>query len=395
MQFGKYCKVFPGMGLLRLAELSGSMRAQIEAMITKQLEEMANGAGAMEVEARLAGGAHPEGSELSYRRLASSDAYADRDSFVLSAVAGREVAAPPGMSSTVQQAARQLVPYPFGRTVLPALHAGATTVTAGGGNATEQHGATAAPAGLRFLRRLQEAAAASEGSRADDDVGGGNPYARLYGPLMRHATAERRRLAAAADERRRLQGFPYSASDVKRSSAAIGQLITATGQGPRDGCIGGSVPLAVFFQRLIYVRSTVIVVVIPVTLEIFMDGVNRLDLGVSLCIDRREMTLSLIPAKNFAAGANVVVSVAIANARLSIIANILTTALLPTLSFGLDTGGGLRAGLQMRLLFRAFSIVTYASVQFFLFDFIDGDLCFYWVDWCVVVAAAGGVVVGG
>ena len=62
------------------------------------------------------------------------------------------------------------------------------------------------------------------------------------------------------------------------------------------------------------------------------------------------------------AGVGVAATVPIAIAQLTIAVNLLTTALVPTLTMGLDTGGGFRAALQARLLMKPYSVVCALAI---------------------------------
>jgi hypothetical protein len=373
-RFGKYCKVMPGMGFLKLADLSPGLRAQLEAQLAEYMAEMGPGGAKMPTSIRGSGSSRPGGSAPSYRMLASNDAYADRDTLVATAVAGRSLGGRRvEHESTVQLAARALVDYPYGRTRL-----------ARGGDDDDGGDDGEAPVGLRYLRRLSaEAEVDVTISTTTSAVEGeGDPYAAVYGPLVARASSSARRLVAkhgASAAARRLPGFPYTPEDEARASAAIQELVAEVGQAPTDGCIAGTTKLASYFQRILSIQSTIIVVVVPVTLSASLDGIARLDLGVSFCIDRREFTLTVVPSMNFQAMASVAINLAIVSGDLTIAANLLTTALIPTLSFGLDTGGGFRAALQMTLAMRPFSIEVSAGVRFFAFDFIKRKVCLKWI----------------
>lgn len=103
-----------------------------------------------------------------------------------------------------------------------------------------------------------------------------------------------------------------------------------------------------------------------------------MDIAGALCIDRREVGLTLIPMFRLRATATIAISIVIAKAGVGVEASLVATAFVPVLTFGLDTAGGLRAAFEMRLVLQPFAITFFAFVQFFGFNFISFSFCLKW-----------------
>ena len=60
---------------------------------------------------------------------------------------------------------------------------------------------------------------------------------------------------------------------------------------------------------------------------------------------------------------------------MSLDVTLISMAPIPTLTFGLDTAGGFRVALEMRMIITPPSIRWWIFVQFFFIDYISPDIC--------------------
>ena len=89
----------------------------------------------------------------------------------------------------------------------------------------------------------------------------------------------------------------------------------------------------------------------------------------AICIDRRELSISLIPMFRLRANVQVMLPSFIITVGFGLEADIFTTALVGTLTFGLDTAGGFRVAFEMRLVTRPFGFRIFVSLSTFFVQF--------------------------
>jgi hypothetical protein len=237
-----------------------------------------------------------------WAEAASHDGDAYRDSFVASALARRRVHAV--APSSVQRAAMgDIASALAGYTALPDGSSDGLVLLAPGLRA-------AAP-----RRRLLDATQTGAGGRAGAAAaasgadGVANPYSLLYGPVWgaRAAlAAPRSRLRALANvvQAKKESGCGTSFEDAD-VDLGLGDLSPID---LRDACIGGSMPVFSGTRNLYTYFTLYIVVVIPVEFTASLDMDARVDLAGSLCIDKREVQLTLIPGARLRASVSVAIS---------------------------------------------------------------------------------------
>lgn len=105
----------------------------------------------------------------------------------------------------------------------------------------------------------------------------------------------------------------------------------------------------------------------------------KIDIGGCLCIDRKELSLALIPTLRIRASASISLDLGIMQIGMGIEADILTIALVPTIVFGLDTGGGFRASIEGRLVLAPFGMRFYVMLTTFFLQLLPKfGLCLEW-----------------
>lgn len=113
--------------------------------------------------------------------------------------------------------------------------------------------------------------------------------------------------------------------------------------------------------------------VFPLVLLRGAGAMMRLDLAVQFCLDRREMSVSLIPAFTVVFGMRARLILYIVQLEFGMDIAILTSAMIPTVTLGLDTAGGFRATLQLRMAMEIFRIVVIARLRFFFINMLSGE----------------------
>ena len=245
---------------------------------------------------------------LLYTDVSSHDGSAHRDSYVRSFIARREVHAVE--QSPSQREARAALPLPFGRTVLPAF-------VSQGGRRLYAH---LDDLGSGRIRELQQAALPS--ARVMPDSRFESTYGRLYGSLwygdgqLSHPTPRGGNVTSSA--------LVVAAADARRLQADLGDLAP---QGESDGCLAGSMMLYEKAKVLFEQRSTQIIVIIPVTFKIQLTANFRVDIGGALCIDKRQITISLIPSAVLSVSASASIDLGVVYAGVGIEADIMAIAL--------------------------------------------------------------------
>ena len=266
-----------------------------------------------------------------FSAIAAHDGNAARDSLVASMVAQRELTVV--SRSLSQLEALELAPELAPRHTLTAVPRGdgsfvLTDLSLGGE-------VSALAPGAPFGRRLSSHTAAQ-----DAPVDGLSPYETVYGPLWHR------------DE----HGLETSGG---RRLFDIGDLSPF---GEEGGCISGSMKL---FEKTKPIKEKtkfiLIAGIVPVDFMVgaYMDATA--DMGGALCISKRSVALTLIPAVRLRAVAQAALNLAIVKGGIGVEATLATTALVPILTFGLNTGGGFRVALEMRMVIIPFSIRFYGE----------------------------------
>lgn len=154
-------------------------------------------------------------------------------------------------------------------------------------------------------------------------------------------------------------------------------LSVPAGEVDQSSCLGARINLFsksyIFFEY----EQTYIIYIIPVTFFINAGGDFRVDLGIDLCINDRQVILSVIPSVGVHVTAGAKINIFVAYAGIRIVARVLTTSLIPFTSFGLVGGGGLRVCLGMRLK----SIPLTILIQ----TFANAMICWDWYSLCFSV----------
>jgi hypothetical protein len=263
--------------------------------------------------------------------ISTHDGNAARDSLVASRVAQREV---PVVSRSLSQLdALEQAPELAPRRTLTAVPRGDGSFALTDLSFVDE-APTLAP-GAPFGRRLSSRAAAT-GAPA----GGVSPYGAVYGPL-----------------------WDMDAHGLEPSGGRrlfdIGDLSPFDEEG---GCVSGSMKLFEYTRPIReYAKFMMVAGIVPVDffLGAYMDATA--DMGGAFCISTRSVALTLIPAVRLRAVVQAGINLAIVKGGVGVEATLATTALVPILTLGLNTGGGFRVALEMRMVLIPFQIRFYGE----------------------------------
>ena len=309
---------------------------------------------------------------LRYTSASSHDGSPARDSMLASLLSRRETTAV--MHSDDQRAAMAVLGRPTGRTMLaaPVAKLGGRVLRAGVAGAVEFEDLS-----LGGARRLADPAALRPPPPPPPPVTNvsafDSPYGRHYGDLW--------------------YGDELGGGSARRLQFGLGQLAP---QRWMEQCLSGSINV---FTRSWTVfqwqwQQPIGPVQLVVSIGIRMDVI--VDVAGALCIDRRELNIAPIPQSRISLTLSAGVSLYIIRGMLGVEAQLMASALVPIMTFGLSTGGGFRVALEMRMVSIPFGIRIFAQVQTLGIQFYpDFKLCLdmfmpVWcegITWCVPAAS--------
>jgi hypothetical protein len=329
---------------------------------------------------------------LLYAQVTQHDGAEGRDSFVASAVAGRDLHA--RRMSHVQTEARAQLPLAWGVTLLPPGPA-AAAAAAGPGGGGEEPSLRDLSGSLGVTRPIAQP---KRFVAPPDDRFAGNPYGRLYGALWHGGAAGRAAVVAAAAH----EGAPAAVMGGNASSVAVSagsrrlkltlwKLIKLSSPipglfgpwglgdlspyGGNPGCLSGSQNLYSHSAQIFDYGQTIIIYGVPLLLKAALNADFKVDIGGAVCVDRREAAITLIPHFRLRGSGGVGLTVQVLRVGVGVEANLLTTALVPLMMVGLDTAGGFRAAFELRLVISPIGMRMFAFVQTFLINIFPPGLC--------------------